>query len=242
MSTIPTTAMLLAAGLGTRMRPLTNDTAKPLISVAGKALIDWTLDPLAEAGVTKAVVNVHHHAALMRRHLENRRRPTIAISDETDALLDTGGGIVKALPLLGSAPFFVCNCDGILIAAPGRPSAFRQLMAAWDETKLDVIMLVHPIEKAHGFDGPGDFFVAADGTMHRRGTASAAPYVYAGAWITQPRLFADERPSAFSANKLWDRAIGAGRMRAVINDGEWYHVGTPEAVPITTSLLTETVA
>jgi MurNAc alpha-1-phosphate uridylyltransferase len=239
MSATPTTAMLLAAGLGTRMRPLTNYTAKPLVEVAGKALIDWTIDPLVEIGVTKAVVNVHHHAAFMRRHLQGRKKPTILISDETDGLLDTGGGIIKALPLLDAEPFFVSHCDAILM--PGA-AAFRKLAAAWDSSSLDVVMLVHPLETAHGFDGAGDFFVESDGTMRRRGTASRAPYVYAGPWIVHPRLLTGDEPVPFSANRIWDRAIASGRMRAVINDGDWYHVGTPEAVPATTAMLTETVA
>jgi MurNAc alpha-1-phosphate uridylyltransferase len=231
--------MLLAAGLGTRMRPLTNYTAKPLVTVAGKALIDWTIDPMVEVGVTKAVVNVHHHAAFMRRHLAARKKPNIVISDETEALLDTGGGVIKALPLLGDAPFIVSHCDGILM--PGA-AALRKLIAAWDPSRLDVVMLVHPLETAHGFDGAGDFFVESDGTMRRRGTAARAPYVYAGPWIVHPRLFAGDQPVPFSANRFWDRAIASGRMRAVIHDGDWYHVGTPEAVPATTAMLTETVA
>ncbi|TAL01879.1 MAG: nucleotidyltransferase family protein [Rhodospirillaceae bacterium] len=232
--------MLLAAGLGTRMRPITERMPKPLVPVAGKALIDWTLDPLAASGVTRAVVNVHHLAEQMRNHLGTRTRPAIAISDESAALLDTGGGIVKALPLLGPDPFFVCNCDGIIVDAPGQPSAFRKLAAAWNPEKLDVIMLVHPLETAHGFDGPGDFFVASDGVMSRRHTAARAPFVYAGAWIVHPRAFAGEQAIPFSANRIWDRAIAAGRMIAVVNDGDWYHVGTPEAVPATTALLAGT--
>jgi MurNAc alpha-1-phosphate uridylyltransferase len=239
MTKIPTTAMLLAAGLGTRMRPLTNTTAKPLIPVAGKTLIDWTIDPMVEIGVTKAVVNVHHFAPLVRRHLENRKKPNIVISDESDALLDTGGGIIKALPLLGNEPFLISHSDGILV--PGA-AALRKLAAAWDPSRLDVVMLVHPLETAHGFDGPGDFFVDGDGTMRRRGSATRAPFVYAGPWIVHPRLFAGDQPVPFSANRFWDRAIASGRMRAVIHDGDWYHVGTPEAVTSTTARLTETVA
>jgi len=139
--------------------------------------------------------------------------------------------------LLGNASFFVCNCDGILIDAPGKTGAFQKLIAAWDSTHLDVLMLVHPLDKAHGFDGPGDFFVDDKGNMTRRGQNARAPYVYAGAWITHPRLFAGQEAVPFSANTLWDRAIGAGRMRAVVHDGDWFHVGTPEAVDDTARLL-----
>jgi len=236
MSKVPEAAMLLAAGLGTRMRPITDRMPKPLVSVAGKALIDWTIDPLMEAGVRRVVVNVHHMAEQMRGHLRKRKAPAVIISDETEALLDTGGGITKALPLLGDAPFFVCNCDGI-IRNPSGQSAFQKLAAAWQEDRHDVVMLVHPMETAHGFDGPGDFFVAADGAMTRRGTKPRAPFVYAGAWITHPRLFAGQSVAPFSANKLWDRAIADGRMIAVVNDGAWYHVGTPDAVTATNALL-----
>jgi MurNAc alpha-1-phosphate uridylyltransferase len=233
--------MLLAAGLGTRMRPITDHTPKPLVEVGGKALIDWTIDPLANAGVNRVVVNIHHLADKMRRHLEQRQTPPVIISDETAALLDTGGGIVKALPLLGDAPFFVCNCDGILIDAPGKPGAFQKLIAAWNPAQLDVLMLVHPMQKAHGFDGAGDFFVSDTGNMIRRGKSARAPFVYAGAWIVHPRVFANEPPVAFSANKIWDRAIAANRMKAVVHDGDWYHVGTPDAVS-ETALLLETAA
>lgn len=242
MSTPPTKAMLLAAGLGTRMRPLTLTTPKPLIEVAGKALIDWMLDPLADVGVTEAVVNVHHFPDRMRQHLAHRARPQVVISDETERLLDTGGGVVKALPLLGNAPFFSCNCDAIVIDPPGRPSAYARLAAMWDDALHDVLMLVHPTATAHGFDGPGDFFVAADGGLRRRGSAAAAPYVYAGVTITHPRVLKGEQAEPFSMNRVWERAIAAGRMRALVHEGEWFHVGTPEAVPATTALLRPSAA
>ena len=229
--------MLLAAGLGTRMRPITNHTPKPLVQVAGRALIDWTLDPLAAAGVQQAVVNVHHLPNQMRAHLQGRSKPAIAISDESDLLLDTGGGIVNALPLLGDAPFYVCNCDGILISKPGQPSAFHKLAAVWDPSRLDVVMLLHPAATAHGFDGPGDFFMDSQSALRRRGTSATAPFVYAGVWIVHPRVFAGERAIPFSANRVWDKAIAEGRMIGVAHDGDWYHVGTPEAVPATTALL-----
>ncbi len=242
MSTKPTVAMLLAAGLGTRMRPITETIPKPLVEVAGKALIDWTLDSLSAAGVTQAVVNVHYLADQMRRHLAQRRTPGIIVSDETALLLDTGGGVVNALPLLGDAPFFACNCDAIIVDAPSHRPALRRLAELWDDAKHDVVMLVHPLETAHGFDGKGDFFVAADGTMSRRGGAAHAPFVCTGLYLIHPRVFAGERAEPFSMGRIWDRAIAAGRMVAVVHDGDWYHVGTPEAVPETTALLQRSAA
>ncbi len=227
--------MLLAAGLGTRMRPLTNHLPKPLIKVGGKCLIDWTLDQLAAAGIARAVVNVHHHAALLIRHVQDRRAPAVTISDESERLLDTGGGVVKALPLLGDDGFFVFNCDAII--RDGATPALDRLAAAWTPATLDVVMLVHPCATAHGFDGPGDFFVDASGAMTRRGGAAGAPFVYAGAYIIHPRVLAREPLAPFSMNAIWDRAIAAGRMKAVVHDGAWYHVGTPEAVTETEALL-----
>jgi MurNAc alpha-1-phosphate uridylyltransferase len=232
---MPDSAMLLAAGLGQRMRPVTDNMPKPLVSVGGKALIDWALDAVAAAGVTRAVVNVHYLAPMLIRHLSGRPAPRVVISDETDRLLDTGGGVTKCLPLLGPGPFFVCNCDAIIV--DGARPALRRLADGWEDA-LDVLMLVHALETAHGFDGPGDFFVAGDGTMSRRGAASAAPFVYAGLFLTHPRAFDGARPEPFSLNRTWDKAIAAGRMRAVIHDGRWFHVGTPGAIGETEALLT----
>lgn len=227
--------MLLAAGLGTRMRPLTDTTPKPLIKVAGKCLIDWTLDQLAAAGVGRAVVNVHHHAPMLIGHLKPRVLPAVSISDESERLLDTGGGVVKALPMLGSDPFFVFNCDAII--QDGATPMLNRLAAAWNPGEIDVTMLVHPCATAHGFDGAGDFFVDAGGAMTRRGSAARAPFVYAGAYIIHPRALASAPAETFSMNTIWDQAIGAGRMKAVVHDGAWYHVGTAEAVGATEALL-----
>ena len=232
---MPQTAMLLAAGLGTRMRPLTDLLPKPLIKVGGKCLIDWTLDQLATAGVARTVINVHHHAPLLIRHLESRAAPAVAISDETARLLDTGGGVARALPLLGDEPFFVFNCDAIIL--DGKAPMLKRLAAAWDPIALDVLMLVHPCATAHGFDGAGDFFVDDLGNMKRRGTASSAPFVYAGAYIVHPRVLQSAPKEPFSMNKIWDRAIQAARMKAIVHDGAWYHVGTPAAVGETEVLL-----
>lgn len=235
MTRMPATAMVLAAGLGLRMRPLTLELPKPLIKVAGKTLLDWTLDMAAASGVAKAVINVHHLGDKIITHTARRPRPAVLISDETDRLLDTGGGIVKALPFLGDAPFFVFNGDGILTDGP--VPILRRLADGWDSDRLDVLMLVHPRESAHGFDGAGDFFMGGDGRLHRRGAAPSAPFVYAGAYIMHPRILAGETPTPFSMNRVWDKAIAADRMAALVHDGAWFHVGTPEAVANTEILL-----
>lgn len=232
---MPSTAMVLAAGLGTRMRPLTLELPKPLVKIAGRTLLDWTLDAAAAAGVSKAVINVHHMGDKIITHTAHRLRPAILISDETERLLDTGGGIVKALPFLGPAPFFVFNGDGIL--TDGATPMLRRLTDAWDPDQLDVLMLVHPRESAHGFDGAGDFFLSGDGRLHRRGQAANAPFVYAGAYIMHPRVLAGEPAEPFSMNRVWDKAIAADRMSAIAHDGAWFHVGTPEAVTNTEILL-----
>ncbi|MSO98394.1 MAG: nucleotidyltransferase family protein [Rhodospirillaceae bacterium] len=226
--TVPVdTVMILAAGLGTRMRPLTDTLPKPLIMVAGKALIDWTLDAFVAAGTSKAVVNVHHHAPILCAHLKQRSKLSITISDETERLLETGGGIVKALPMLGPQPFFAANTDaftvGASITAPAR------LLAVLDD-KTDAVLLLHPIERTHGFDGPGDFFVEKDGRLRRRGNAASAPFVYAGIQLLRPEIFAHERIEPFSMNRIWTRLIGTGRLRGAVQDGDWFHVGTPEAI------------
>lgn len=235
MKRMPASCMVLAAGLGLRMRPLTLELPKPLVKVAGKTLLDWTLDMAAASGVAKAVINVHHLADKIVTHTAHRARPAVLISDETDQLLDTGGGIVKALPFLGDAPFFVFNGDGIL--TDGETPLLRRLADAWDSDRLDILMLVHPRESAHGFDGAGDFFMGGDGRLHRRGSAPSAPFVYAGAYIMHPRILAGEAPTPFSMNRVWDKAIAADRMAALVHDGAWFHVGTPEAVANTEILL-----
>lgn len=232
---MPKVAMLLAAGLGTRMRPLTEHTPKPLIKVGGKTLIDWSLDQLARAGVPRAVVNVHHLAPQLTTHLKSRTKPAIAISDETGHLLDTGGGIAKALPLLGAEPFFVFGCDTVTL--DGEQPALNRLAEKWPPDALDVLMLVHPLETAHGFDGAGDFFMDGAGHLARRGGTARAPYVYTGIQIIHPRVFENEKAEPFSMNKVWDSAIAAHRMKAIVHGGEWFHVGTPEAVGITDAAL-----
>ena len=223
-------AMILAAGLGTRMRPITDTVPKPLVKVDGVALIDHLITPLAEAGVTDIVVNVHYLADLMEQHLAQRTTPHIHISDERALLLDSGGGVKKALPLLGPDPFFVLNADSFWIDGP-HPNLER-MRAAWDPALMDLLLLVAPTAAATGYDGRGDFFMTADGVLTRRGEKLVAPFVYAGVLIAHPTLFQATPEGPFSLNLLFDRALAAGRLRGLRLDGHWLHVGTPEAIKL----------
>lgn len=225
---VPAKAMVLAAGLGTRMRPITNTLPKCLVSVDGRTLLDRALDRVAEAGVPSAVVNVHHHADQVRAHLADRSDPAITISDETGTLLETGGGIVKALPLLGEAPFFVLNSDCIVLN--GVRPALLNLADAWDAERMDALLLLARSVAAHGYEGMGDFFMDIEGRIRRRTEAEVAPYIYSGVMLVHPRLFADAPDGAFSMNVLFNRAIEAERLYGLSHDGAWFHVGTPDAI------------
>lgn len=224
----PRSAMVLAAGLGERMRPLTERMPKPLIPVAGRPLLDHVLDRLADAGVTRAVVNVHYLADMIERHLQGRSKPVIAISDERDKLLDTGGGVVKALGLIGTEPFFHLNSDTIWIDG-ARPNLTR-LADAFDAASMDALLLLAPLTTTIGYAGRGDFVMAADGRLTRRGGTGAAPFVFAGAAILRPEPFRDAPAGAFSLNWLFDRAAAQGRLHGLALDGVWMHVGTPDAI------------
>lgn len=224
----PTTAMVLAAGLGTRMRPITATLPKPLVEVGGRTMLDHALDRLAEAGIAHAVVNVHHLAGQIEAHLRGRTRPRITLSDERDALLETGGGVKRALPLLGSGPFLVLNSDSLWVE--GATSNVARLVQAWDPASTDILLLVAPTATSLGYEGRGDFRLAEDGTLARRPKDGTAPLVYAGVGVFTPDLFADTPDGAFSLNLLFDRAIARGRLRGLVLDGEWLHVGTPEAI------------
>jgi len=214
------TAMVLAAGRGERLRPLTDTLPKPLIEVGGRTMLDRTLDALADAGVETAVVNVWHLADKIVKHLENRTRPRIVVSREA-TLLDTGGGVVKALPLLGNSPFYTASPKQ-LWRDRGRPALLR-LAEAFDPLRMDALLLLQPLEKAAGFDGAGDFALAADGRLARRG-----PYAYTSLQILHPRLLEGApRTGPFSLNLLWDKAISAGRLYGLVHEGEWCHVSTP---------------
>jgi MurNAc alpha-1-phosphate uridylyltransferase len=226
--TTPRRAMVLAAGLGTRMRPLTDTLPKPLVKVAGRALLDHVLDRLKEASVERAVVNVHYLAEQIIAHVAARTRPKITISDERGVLLDTGGGVVKALPELGNAPFFHINSDTIWV--DGVSPNLTRLAESFDPGTMDALLLLAPIAGSIGYDGRGDFSMASDGTLRRRAEREVAPFVYAGAAILAPALFDNAPPGAFSLTTLFDRAAQAGRLRGLRLEGLWMHVGTPDAI------------
>jgi MurNAc alpha-1-phosphate uridylyltransferase len=221
------TAMVLAAGLGTRMRPLTNDRPKALVEVAGRTLIDHLLDRLAEAGVGRAVVNVHYFADRLEGHLKGRTRPRVTISDERAELLETGGGLKKARPLLGEAPILVANIDSIWTEA-GVP-AIERLVRAWDPSAMDALLLIVPMGAGLGFEGQGDFFLEDDGRLRFRGDAPAAPFAFMGVHVTRPQVVDAEADGPFSLSKVWRRLAAQGRLYGVVFDGFWMHVGDPEA-------------
>lgn len=224
----PTTAMVLAAGMGTRMRPLTDHVPKPLVEVAGICLIDHVLDRLAAAGVETAVVNVHYRADQMEHHLARRTAPRIVISDERDRLLETGGGVKRALHLLGPGPFFICNSDSISHGGTGDNLA--RMAAMWDEGCMDSLLLVAAATAAIGYEGTGDFAMTPDGVLRRRKEREVVPFVFTGLSLATARMFEDSPDGPFSLNVLWSRAIEAGRLHGLRQDGVWLHVGSPEAV------------
>jgi MurNAc alpha-1-phosphate uridylyltransferase len=225
---MPESAIVLAAGLGTRMRPYNGHIPKPLVAVGGKALIDYGLDRLADAGVERAVVNVHHLADAVERHLTPRRKPRIVISDERSELLGTGGGIAKALPQLGAAPFFLSNSDTLWL--DGVKPNFVRLAEAFDAARMDVLLLLAPTAGSLGYEGRGDYTMLADSRLRRRGEQEVVPYIYAGAAILAPALFAGAPAGAFPLTLLFDRACEKGRLFGLRLEGVWMHVGTPEAV------------
>jgi MurNAc alpha-1-phosphate uridylyltransferase len=228
MPTTPRTAMVLAAGFGERMRPLTDRMPKPLIAVAGKPLIDHVLDRLAAAGIERAVVNVHYLADHIERHLEARAAPRIVISDERDKLLDTGGGVVKALAAIGSEPFIHVNSDTMWIDSV-KPN-LQRLAEAFDAAEMDALLLLAAATMTIGYEGRGDFTMAPDGRLTRRAERAVAPFVYAGAAILRPELFRDAPDGAFSLTTLFDQAAAAGRLHGLRMEGVWMHVGTPAAI------------
>lgn len=224
----PRRAMVLAAGLGTRMRPLTDTMPKPLVKVAGKALLDHVLDRLDDAGVELAVVNVHHFAEQIVAHVAARTQPQIVISDERGVLLDTGGGVVKALPELGPAPFFHLNADTIWIDSV-QPNLTR-LAETFDPATMDALLLLAPIAGSIGYHGRGDFNMGSDGRLRPRPEREVAPFVYAGAAILSPALFKGAPQGKFSLTTLFTRAAQAGRLYGLRLEGLWMHVGTPQAI------------
>lgn len=228
MTDMPHTAMVLAAGLGTRMRPLTNDTAKPLIEVQGKALMDRMIDPMIAAGVKRIVVNVHWCADQVETFVKARRDVEVVISDERTGALETGGGLAKARPLLGDAPVFVVNTDAFW--APEDPAPFHQMAGMFDAETMDGLLLLADTQRCLGFPGAGDFFLDEDKRLTRRGDASAAPWAYAGLRMIKPQAFDHEPAEPFSVLRKWDKSISEGRLFGMPLEAFWLHVGTPEAL------------
>lgn len=228
------TAMVMAAGIGKRMRPLTATMPKPLVRVAGKPLIDYALDHLADAGVTQAVVNVHYLPEPLEAHLARRACPRVTISDERALLLETGGGMVKAQGLLPD-PFFCVNSDNVWLDGPR--NALHDLSAAWDPQRMDALLLVVPHPRAHHHTGLGDFHLDPLGRISRRKPGRVAPYIYIGIQLVSHRLLRDAPEGPFSTNLLWSRAIAEGRLYGVVHTGEWFEVGTPEAIGPTEAYL-----
>lgn len=235
MSRIGDHAMVLAAGYGQRMRPLTLTRPKPLVEVAGKALIDYGFDRLRAAGVKHAVVNVHYLAEQIEAWAKRQSAPDITISNERVEILDTGGGVAKALPLLGGSAFFVINSDSFWQDGP--VPALERLRAAWDDEAMDCLLLLCPLPQTVGYDGTGDFVRASDGRLARKAKAEGEPLAYIGGYLAHPRLFANAPSGKFSMNLLWDRAIAEGRLHGVVHTGKWLHVGTPEAIPLAEAAL-----
>ncbi len=228
MKANPKTAMVLAAGLGERMRPLTDKKPKPLIEVAGKPLIEHVLDKLADAGVGTAVVNVHYLADMIEQKLAARKNPRIVFSDERKALLNTGGGIVKALPLLGAEAFYLVNSDSLWI--DGVRGNLARLAETFDPARVDALLLLAPSAGSTGYSGRGDFAMTPDGRLRPRAEREVVPFVYAGVAILSPALFKGAPDGAFSLTKLFDRASEAERLHGLRLDGVWMHVGTPDAI------------
>ncbi|HEX5184549.1 MAG TPA: nucleotidyltransferase family protein [Allosphingosinicella sp.] len=226
-ASVPEVAMVMAAGLGKRMRPLTATRPKPLIEVAGKPLIDHCLERLRTAGVRKVVVNVHYLASSLEAHLKNRFKDIeISISDEREQLLETGGGLVKALPLIDADPFLVANADNLWVDGP--VDSLRLLAAGWDAARMDALLLLVPLAQAHCHKGQGDFHMRPDGALKRRRRGGVAPFVFTGIQIVSKRLFEGEFPEGpFSTNILWDRAIEKGRLFGAVHQGLWFDIGAP---------------
>jgi MurNAc alpha-1-phosphate uridylyltransferase len=224
----PEAAMVLGGGYGKRMLPLTKEIPKPMVRLKDRALIDHVLDRMAVAGIARAVVNVHYCADKLEAHVRQRKQPKVLISDERQQLLDTGGGVVKALPLLGDEPFLIHNSDSVWIEGVG--SNLERLFSVWNPDTMDSLMLLASAATSLGYEGSGDFDMDADGRLTRRGEQQMTPFVFTGVSIANPRMFAGAPEGPFSINRLWDAAIDSGRLFGIRLDGLWMHVGTPEAL------------
>lgn len=235
---VPNTAMIMAAGLGKRMRPLTATRPKPLVEVAGATLIDHVLDRLANAGVARVIVNVHYLADALEAHLKRHSHGLdIVISDERTQLLETGGGLIKALPLIDCDPFIQVNSDNYWVDGP--VDAIRLLADRWDEAAMDALLLLIPLARANCHTGRGDFHMDALGRIARRRAGRIAPFVWTGVQLLSKRLIAEPPAAAFSTNVFWNRAIAAGRAFGVVHQGLWFDVGTPPAIARTEALLAD---
>jgi MurNAc alpha-1-phosphate uridylyltransferase len=233
---VPRTAMVMAAGLGKRMRPLTATRPKPMVEVAGKPLIDHVMDRLRAAGVERVVVNVHYLADSLEAHLRSRCADLdVAISDERDLLLETGGGLVHARPLIDCDPFLAVNSDNFWVDGPS--DTLKLLSAHWDDARMDALLLLVPLARAGNHNGVGDFHMGPDGRLKRRGKARVAPFVYTGIQLMAQRLLDGAPSGPFSTNILWDKAIAQGRCFGVVHQGLWFDVGTPAAIPATEAAL-----
>ncbi len=220
--------MILAAGLGLRMRPITERTPKPLVKVDERPLIDHALDRLEEGGVTDVVVNLHYLGGQVERHLALRKSPNITFSWERDALLNTGGGVKQALPQLGSDPFWVVNCDSLWLNGPQEMMA--RALDQWEPDKMDALLILHSTVDAYGYEGKGDFTAEPDGLLSRRPEMEISPWLFTGIQILDPKVFENTPDGAFSLNRIYDTAIEKGRLYGMVHDGEWFHVGSPDGL------------
>ncbi len=227
MTGSPQCAMVLAAGFGKRLRPITEKIPKPLVMVHGRTLIDRTIDRLEDAGVAKIVVNVHHLGEQISTHLGKRKSPEIVISREPE-ILNTGGGIANALPLLGDQPFFASNADTLWLN--GTQDALKRMIEQWDPDRMDALLMLHSTVEAYGYAGRGDFCADPLGVLTRRPENEVSPYLYTGVQILHPRIFDGVEDDAFSMNLLYDKAMESERLYGMVHDGEWFHVGTPEGL------------
>ncbi len=224
----PKSAMVLAAGLGLRLRPITNKTPKPLVKVADRTLLDHALDRLVAAGVERAVVNIHHLAGQVEQHLSNRKDLEIIISSEEDNLLETGGGVKKALEHFGDEPFYISNADVFWLN--GATSALERMVERWNDDEMDVLLMLHSTVEAYGYTGNGDFEADPEGKLSRKLEREVSPYLFTGVQILHPCIFKDAPDGAFSLNVIYDKAIEAKRLFGVVHDGEWFHIGTPDGL------------
>lgn len=245
----PATAMVLAAGLGLRLRPLTRHRPKPLVELAGRTLLDRALDHLSAAGVSRVVVNLHYLGHMIEAHLAGRAVPAIEFSHEDEELLETGGGVAKALDLLGGEPFYVVNAD--ITWTDASTPALARLTAAWRDGNMDALLLLHPVDAATGYDGAGDYSLdagsggavaGAAGQLIRRGERPTAPLVFTGVQLLHPRLFVDVPAGPFSLKHLYDRAEEAGRLYGIIHAGDWHHIGTPAGLTEAEQILSQTTS